>query len=42
MAVLTACMAVLYRMIGARLEDIATAPIRWVEIAKRPSHGPPL
>lgn len=42
MAVLTAGMAVLYRMNGGHLKDIATAPIRWVEIAKGPSHGPPL
>jgi hypothetical protein len=42
MVVLTAGMAVLYRVNGGRLEDIATLPTRWVEIAKGPVHGPPL
>jgi hypothetical protein len=41
-AVLTAGMAVLYQRNGGRLADIATLPIRWVEIAKGPGHGPPL
>ncbi len=42
MAVLTAGVAVLYQRNAGRLGDIATAPIRWVEVAKGPVHGPPL
>jgi hypothetical protein len=41
-AVLVASIAALSRLDGSRRTALATAPIRWMEIAKGPPHAPPL